>query len=84
MSNLWRRPDLRWRSIISCIIWSAFGFLYYGVILLSSKVMGDSDECSFDYSILFFAASRCFCLRIFIKMVSLDTSCLVSECVVPT
>eukprot|EP00903_Cladosiphon_okamuranus_P012057 g11321.t1 len=57
VSNLWRIAELRWRSIVSCVIWSAFGFLYYGVILLSSKVMGDSSECSFDYPILFFASS---------------------------
>lgn len=69
VANLWRKPELRWRSMVSCIIWSAFGFMYYGVILLSSKIMGDSDECSFDYSILFFAASRCCVLSI--KMVSL-------------
>eukprot|EP00752_Nemacystus_decipiens_P004153 g3800.t2 len=58
VSNLWRTPQLRWRSVISCIIWLAFGFLYYGVILLSSKIMGDSNECSFDYSVLFFASGR--------------------------
>ena len=58
VANLWRIPELRWRSMVSCLIWWAFGFLYYGVILLSSKVMGDSNECSFDYSIVFFAASR--------------------------
>ncbi|CAM9828892.1 unnamed protein product [Scytosiphon promiscuus] len=55
--NLWRRSDLRMRSIVSCLIWACFGFMYYGVILLSSKIMGESDECSFDYSILFFASS---------------------------
>lgn len=56
--NLWRRKDLRMRSLVSCVIWASFGFMYYGVILLSSKIMGESDECSFDYSILFFASSR--------------------------
>ncbi|CAN0257824.1 unnamed protein product [Ectocarpus sp. 6 AP-2014] len=57
VANLWRRPDLRARTIVSCIIWAAFGFLYYGVILLSSKILGESDECSFDYSILLFASA---------------------------
>eukprot|EP00904_Undaria_pinnatifida_P014189 jgi/Undpi1/9900/HiC_scaffold_28.g12354.m1 len=57
LSDLWRRPELRRRSIVSCLVWAAFGFLYYGVILLSSRVMGDSGTCSFDYSILFFASS---------------------------
>ena len=59
LSDLWRRPELRRRSVVSCIVWAAFGFLYYGVILLSAKVMEDSGGCSFDYSILFFASSRC-------------------------
>lgn len=62
MSSLWRRPELRWRSTVSCVIWASFGFMYYGVILLSSKIVGVSEECSFDYSVLFFAASRYGCL----------------------
>ncbi|CAN0538388.1 unnamed protein product, partial [Laminaria digitata] len=56
LSDLWRRPELRRRSVVSCTVWAAFGFLYYGVILLSSKVMGEGGSCSFDYSILFFAS----------------------------
>lgn len=54
---LWRRRELRCRTLVSWIVWAAFGFLYYGVILLSADVLGESDTCSFDYSILFFAAS---------------------------
>lgn len=45
------------RSVVSWIIWTAFGFVYYGVILLSALVLGESGTCSFDYSILFFASS---------------------------
>ena len=54
--------------MVSCIVWAAFGFLYYGVILLSAKVMEDSGGCSFDYSILFFASSRCVraCVRVWL------------------
>lgn len=82
--NLWRRPELRWRSIVSCFIWSAFGFMYYGVILLSSKIMGDSDECSFDYSVLFLASSRCVCPRVHVNVVSSDDSLHISKCILPT
>lgn len=55
--NLWRVAELRKRTLVSSVVWAAFGFLYYGVILLSTKVMGDDGTCTFDYSILLFASS---------------------------
>lgn len=42
---------------MSWVVWTCFGFLYYGIILLSANELDDDDSCSFDYSILFFAAS---------------------------
>lgn len=62
MLSLWRRRELRSRTAASCVVWAAFGFTYYGVVLLSSKlsssIRGVSEECSFDYPVLFLAASR--------------------------
>lgn len=55
--DLWRVPELRKRTFVSCIVWAFFGFVYYGVILLSAKIMDDDGTCSFDYSILLFASS---------------------------
>lgn len=55
--DLWRVTELRTRTVVSCIYSASFGFLYYGVILLSAKIMGGDSTCSFDYAILFFASS---------------------------
>lgn len=46
-------------------MWLLFGFLYYGVILLSAAVLDEDDSCNFDYPILFFAS----CSEIFMNMV---------------
>ena len=55
---LWRRPAVRKRGLTACVVWGSFGFMYYGVILLSAKVLGTASTCSFDYGILSFASSR--------------------------
>ena len=56
--KLWHRPEIRRRCFTACVVWMAFGFIYYGVILLSVKVMGTAGTCSFEYGILSLVASR--------------------------
>lgn len=54
--ELWERPELRWLSITTWILWSSFAFLYFGVVIVSANVLDESDSCNFNYPILLFAS----------------------------
>ena len=58
-------PSNRSKSIAILIIWGMFGFDYYGVVLLISRIYNnnkeddagqDQDACSFDYESIFISA----------------------------
>ena len=65
--SLWAlmSPANRGKSIAILIIWAMFGFGYYGVVLLISRIYNnseddnantDDDVCSFDYESIFISA----------------------------